>query len=284
MKKMPILLLALIALLGMVSCEKLSRPVLPKDYPTDNPVTPTTPLRFYVDFDSTSAADHQLNVRFKDSISTYPCFFPDPSISSTTGVSGTAMQGSSTAFIHYVSANDFGTSTSFTIAFWIQATLSQKDAVNADGLLSLPSTANFWSDVCIFVDHESSTSDSMPLKFHFANGTADNWDFQYAGTKDIPHMFDGNWHQIAFTYDQTIETGTLYIDGAQYDQKSKETIAFDGAVTGFIVGGFQEMLGIYDTQADNTWQSGWPGGIDQVRLYNTALAASDVQTLFNNKQ
>ena len=284
MKKMPILLLALIALLGVVSCEKLNRPALPKNYPTDNPVTPTTPLRFFVNFDSTSTADGQLNIRFQDSISNYPCFFPDPSISWTTGVHGTAMQGSSTALIHYVNANDFAASTSFSISFWIQATLAQKDHVNADGLLALPSTTNFWSNVCIYADHEASTSDSMPLKFHFANGTGDNWDFQYSGPTGIPSMYDGNWHHIAFTYDQSIETATLYIDGAQFDQKSKEVIAFDGAATGFIIGGFQEMIGIFDTQADNTWQSGWPGGMDQVRLYNTALAASDVQALFNNKQ
>jgi hypothetical protein len=284
MKKMPILLLALITLLGVVSCEKLNRPALPKDYPTDNPVTPSTPLRFYVDFDSTTTADAQLNIRFKDSISNYPCFFPDPSITYTTGVSGTAMQGSATALIHYVNANDFASSTSFSLSIWIQATLAQKDHVNADGLLSLPSTLNFWSNICIFADHETSTSDSMPLKFHFADGTGDNWDFQFAGTGDIPHMYDGNWHQIAFTYDQAAQTGTLYIDGAPFATQSQEAIAFDGAATGFIIGGFQEMIGIYDTQANNTWQSGWQGGIDQVRLYNTALAASDVQALYNNKQ
>jgi hypothetical protein len=284
MKKMPILLLALITLLGVVSCEKLNRPALPKDYPTDNPVTPSTPLRFYVDFDSTTTADAQLNIRFKDSISNYPCFFPDPSITYTTGVSGTAMQGSATALIHYVNANDFASSTSFSLSMWIQATLAQKDHVNADGLLSLPSTLNFWSNICIFADHETSTSDSMPLKFHFADGTGDNWDFQFAGTGDIPHMYDGNWHQIAFTYDQASQTGTLYIDGAPFATQSQEAISFDGAATGFIIGGFQEMIGIYDTQANNTWQSGWQGGIDQVRLYNTALAASDVQALYNNKQ
>jgi hypothetical protein len=35
------------------SCQKMDKPALPADYPTDNPVTPTTPLRFYLSFDST---------------------------------------------------------------------------------------------------------------------------------------------------------------------------------------------------------------------------------------
>ncbi len=284
MKKLPIYFLALIAVLAVVSCEKQGRPALAKNYPTDNPVTPSTPLRFFLSFDSISPADHQLNVRFKDSISSYPCFFPDPSISFITGVSGSAMQGSSTALIHYVNANDFGSSASFTIAFWINATISQKDHVNADGLLDLPSTVNFWSNVCVFADHEASTSDSMVLKFHFANGAGDNWDFQYANGQRLPSMYDGNWHQIAFTYDGSAKVGTLYRDGVQFDQKTNETIAFDGKVSGFVVGGFQEMLGIVDTWANNSWQSGWPGGIDQLRLYNTALAASDVASLYSTKQ
>jgi len=284
MKKIPIYILTLIVFSGMVSCEKLSRPALPKDYPTDHTVTPTTPLRFYVSFDSTNTDDHQLNVRFGDSISGYPSFFPDPSIGFMTGVTGTAMQGSASAVVHYVNANDFASSTSFTISFWINATLAQKDHVNADGLLALPSSSNFWSEVCIFADHETSTSDSGIVKFHFANGTGDNWDFQYANGSRIPHMYDGNWHHLAFTYDASKLTGTFYVDGKQFDQKTNETIKFDGNATGLILGGFQEMLNIEDTWANNSWMSGWAGGMDQLRLYNTALAASDIATLYSNKQ
>ena len=29
------------------SCQKMTTPPLPADYPTDNPVVPATPLRFY---------------------------------------------------------------------------------------------------------------------------------------------------------------------------------------------------------------------------------------------
>lgn len=284
MKKTFLYFLALIPAFAVISCQKNVRPQLPKDYPTDNPVTPTTPLRFFVSFDSSKTDDKQMNIRFKDSISSYPCFFPDPTITIVPGVTGTAMGGSSSAVIHYTSANDFAASTSFSVAFWIKATIDQKDHVNADGLLSLPSTTNFWSNVCIFADHESSTSDSLILKFHFANGTGDNWDFQYAGAQRLPHGYDGNWHHIAFTYDAGKKTGTLYYDGKVFDAKSNETIAFDGKASGFILGGFQEMLNIVDKWSNNTWQSGWPGGIDQVRLYNTALAAADVTGLYNGKQ
>ena len=270
------------------SCQKMSRPALPSDYPTDNVTLPGGNLRFYVSFDSTSEAAKQINVRFADSISGYPSFFPDPSTTYVNGVRGTAYQGSYGTFLHYLNANDFGTATSFTISFWMNVTLAQKDHNNADGVLAFSSTTNFWSNFVVFADHENSTSDSMQLKITFSadhSGTNTNWDFTgYTGSKRWPHMYDGNWHHVAFTYDATSKTGTLYRDGALFDQKTNESIAFDGNDDQLVVGGFQEAVNIVDTYANNSWMSGFPGAIDQIRLYNASLSASDIQSLYNNKQ
>lgn len=270
----------------ITSCEKMSRPVLPADYPQDKPVTPTTSLRFYLPFDSTSDADKQLNIRFADSISNYPSFFPDPSTTAVAGVSGTAYQGSLDTWLHYYSANDFGSSTSFTVSFWLKIPLSAKDNTNADGVLALSSTTNFWGNLTVYADHTTGgNSDSMDLKFHFANGTGDNWDFSgYTYAKRWPHMYDNNWHQVAFTYDAPSKTGTMYRDGVQFDQKTNETIVFDGNASQFVVGGFQEAVNIVDTYSNNSWMSGFPGALDQIRLYNAALSATDVMNLYNTKQ
>ncbi|HEY4966370.1 MAG TPA: LamG domain-containing protein [Puia sp.] len=267
------------------SCQKMTQPALPADYPTDNTVTPSTSLRFFVPFDSTSDAAKQINVRFADSISTYPSFFPDPSTTFVPGVSGTAYQGSLGTFLHYLDANDFGKSTSFTISFWLNIMLSQKDHTNADGILALSSTTNFWSNVCIFADHENSTSDSMQLKFVFANGGGNNWDFAgYTGANRWPAMYDGNWHHVVFVYDAPTSTATLYRDGVQFDKKSNETILFDGNANQLVIGGFQEAVNIVDNYGNNGWMSGFPGAIDQLRMYNVALAAADVQSLYASKQ
>jgi hypothetical protein len=276
--------LAILLFAGLNSCQKISRPAL-GDYTKDEVNLPDGDLRFYLPFDSTSEDAKQLNIRFKDSISGYPSFFPDPTTTYIAGVQGTAYQGSTGTFLHYVNANDFGKATSFTISFWLQATIDQKDHVNADGVLALSSTKNFWSNVVVYADHEASTSDSMQLKFHFANGDGDNWDFAgYTGDSRWPHMYDGVWHHVAFVYDAPSSTATLYRDGVQFDQKTNETIAFDGNADQFIVGGFQEAVNLVDSYANNSWMSGWPGGIDQVRLYSAARSASDVQALYNNKQ
>src|SRR5690348_7162809 len=267
------------------SCQKMETPVLPSDYPTDNVSLPDGALRFYVPFDSTSEEDKQLNIRFKDSISGYPSFFPDPSIGVVPGVSGSAMQGStSKGFVQYVNANDFGKASSFTIAFWMNITLAQKDNVNADGLLAVSSTTNFWGNATVFVDHNT-TVDTMDLKFVFANGSGNNWDFAgYAGANGLKGMYDGQWHHIAFTYDASSKTGSLYVDGALYDKKTNEVIAFDGNDSKVIFGGFQEAASIVSNYGDNGWMAAYPGLLDNVRLYNVALSAADVAALYNNKQ
>jgi hypothetical protein len=125
----------------------------------------------------------------------------------------------------------------------------------------------------------------MQLKFVFANGGGNNWYFAgYTGANRWPHMYDGQWHQVAFVYDAAAKTGTVYRDGVQFDKKTNETIAFDGKDDQVVVGGFQEAVNLVDTYANNTWMSGFPGAIDQLRLYNAALSASDIQALYNSKQ
>ena len=97
-------------------------------------------------------------------------------------------------------------------------------------------------------------------------------------------MYDDQWHQVVFVYDAPSLTATLYRDGVQFDKKTNETILFDGKDNQVVVGGFQEAVNLVDTYPINTWMSGFPGVIDQLRLYNTALAAADVQALYTSKQ
>lgn len=279
-------LLAASMIIGMTSCKKLNQPTLPGDYPQDKTVTPTTSLRFALNFDSTNADAKQLNIRFADSISSYPSFFPDGSISAGPGVRGTAFQSAGSSYIHYYSANDMGSAKSFTLAWWMNVPLAKKDNGHAVGIMALSSTTGFWSNIAVYADNTTKgSSDSMDLKFHFANGTGDNWDFAgYTGTKRWPKMYDGAWHHVAFTYDATSKTGTMYRDGAVFDTKTNETIVFDGKAGQFVLGGFQEAASIVDTYGNNSWMGYFTGSIDQLKMYNAALSASDIANLYTSKQ
>jgi hypothetical protein len=278
------ILAALALIVATPGCDKINHPAL-GSYPTDAH-SPTGPLTFYAAYEGITA----------DSIRAQ---FPitDSSTSFVNGPSGKAIQfnpvlgagktDSVYSFLLYASANTFASAaSSFTISFWLSCPLAKKDNVNADGVLALASSNNFWGNFTVYADHSTGgNSDSMDLKFYFRNGTGDNWDFAgYTGASRWPHMYDGNWHHVAFVYDAPSKTATLYRDGAQFDKKTNETIAFDGNATDLVVGGFEQAAGISGGYDGNTWMSGWPGAIDDIRLYAQALQASDVAALYNGKQ
>jgi hypothetical protein len=269
--------LTLIIAAGLVigSCQKLNHPAL-GNYPKDaNP--PGGPLKFYAAMDGSNVDSIRANFGVDNSV-TY----------AAAGVSGKAAQfdGTKNGYIAYPAANDFGISTNFTISFWINITAAQKDNNHAVGVLAFANGGGFWSDIVFYADNNTKgTTDSMDLKIHFTQaGGGDNWDFAgYNFTKAWPHMYDGKWHQVAFTYDANAKTGTVYRDGVQFDQKTNEAIAFSSP-SQLILGGFQQAASIQGTYAQNTWMAGFPGLMDNVRLYGTTLSASDIQALYTNKQ
>jgi len=263
--------------IAVTSCQKMNQPGL-GDYEEDVVVTPTTPLRFFVSFDSTSTEDKQVNIRFKDSISGYPSFFPDNSIKVVPGINGTAYEGNLDKNLTYLNVNDWGKSTSFTIAFW-----EKKNGINnndAEFVMSIPSTGGHWSNsnMLLIFDHKGagSTPDSSVIKLMVAEvGGGDHW-FELVGNSRMARVTDGQWHHLAFAYDETTSQMRIYRDGALYNT---QTWTGHGAIkmdhtkaTGFYLGG-----------KTTDWGKSFNGSIDQFRLYNKALTAAEVQSLFTSR-
>ena len=258
----------------LVNCNKPEHPEL-GNYPKDtNP--PGGPLKFYAALDG-SAVD---SVRANFGVVTDAAFVE--------GVTGKAAQADATkkGFISFPSANDFGSSSSFTISFWMKATLAQKNHTNAAGVLAFGNSKNFWGNATFYAENEASLSDSMPLKIHFnAANNADNWSAAgYTGNKRWPKMYDGNWHMVTVTYSAADSMYIAYRDGAQFDKmKMSPAIKFENS-SQLVVGGFQEAAGVVDNYGNNSWMAAFGGSVDQVRLYGTTLSASDITALYTNKQ
>lgn len=264
--------------LAILSCQKMDKPTL-GDYPQDQTVTPTTPLRFFVSFDSTSAEDNQLNIRFKDSISNYPSFFPDNSISAVPGVHGTAYQGNLDKNLSYINSNDWGQSTSFTIAFWEKK--SGINDVDAEFVMSIPSTAGHWSNsnALLIFDNKGagSTPDSSVIKLMIAEiGNGDHW-FELTGNKRMAGVTDNEWHHLAFAYDETTSNLKVYKDGALYT-----TLSWDAH--GPIKMDYTKATGFYLGGKTTDWGKAFNGSLDQFRLYNKALSDAEIQSLYTNKE
>jgi len=253
------------------SCDKLSHPKL-GDYPKDS-AQPGGPLKFYVAFDGTTP-DPLMNA--VDSIrANFPSENP---LASVDGVSGKAVQGNGTQAIKYPSANDFNTSTSCTISMWVNNTVNP----NTELYFSLVSK-DYWHGSAAFLLVEHATPDKCQLKF----ALMDHW-VEYIDNFNEP-LFDGNWHHLAFTYDETTSTVKVYFDGAEVPLPPNAAANFAGlgklnlkTASNLVLAGWNKHAGL-DGPTD-AWISAFTGKMDQFRLYGKTLSASEVLALYNSKQ
>lgn len=276
------LLLLLAFGLIITSCKKLDRPAL-GDYPTDDQNLPAGNLRFYTPFDLTG---DEFRYQVADSISTNPSFFDPSPLTLTDGVRGKAIKGSDAKAIQYLNANDWGKSSSFTVSTWL------KNSVPTGGKAQFAFTLgnkDFWCNCSMFVlfDHTNSgaTVDSAVIKFYMVDNKGEKW-FELTGPNRMPKIYDGAWHHLVFTYDETTSNMIFYRDGVAY-----HTINWAGhgkfevtptSLGRFVLGGMNKHAGVAGPQDD--WMQSWQGGMDQFRLYNKALSATEIQALYNSRQ
>jgi hypothetical protein len=272
---------ALLLLSGFNSCQKFDRPEL-GDYIRDaNP--PGGPLKFYTAFDGTS------NDPLRNAVDSIKANFAVSNpFTSVTGIKGQAVKGVATKdkAIKYTSANDFATSTSITVAYWM------KHSPQTDGEpefhFSLPSK-DFWHESAMFLlvekggpNNDNSTASQMACTF----ALQDRW-VEFRGVNRLPNALDGNWHHIAFVYDQTTSKVTAYVDGAAVPYTGTGNNIGLGPlnfknISNFVVGGWNKHVQGVNGPTDG-WIHSYSGSMDQFRLYGKALSASEVQALYNSK-
>ena len=276
MKKVILSALILTALVFVIgSCSKKDRPTLgnyPKDADPHFPLYPGGPLKFYAAFNGTGT-DKLMNA--VDSIrANFPTANP---LAAATGISGMGIKGDGAKAIAYPSANDFNLSTSMTISMWINNTVN----TNTELLFSLVSK-DYWHESSAFLLLEHATPTKCQLKF----ALEDHW-VEYIDNFNKP-LFDGNWHHLAFVYDETNSSIKVYYDGAEVALPAGAAGNFAGlgklnlkTSTSLVVGGWNKHANI--SGPTDSWISGFTGKMDQFRLYGKALSASEILALYNSK-
>lgn len=279
MKRLKFFASALGAVLLFAGCQKMDRPAL-GNYLTDaNPAT--GPLKFYVSFNGT-ATDAKAgaidSVQFTKPVSNTMTFAAS-GVNSTRGV-----MGDGTQYIQFGKPNNFANwAESFTVAFWEKR--NGMPVGEAEFPFSLSSTNGHWagtSMMCLF-DHAGAgaTNNLAVIKFVLVDrNMSDTW-LAWEGGNKVPGIQDNNWHHLAFVYDATTSKCTLYVDGVananvpQWGSHGKVMFDYE-KVKSFQIGGRpKEDLG---------WGRSWTGGLDQFRLYTSALTAAEVQALYSGKK
>lgn len=259
-------------IIGLVAdgCNKPERPPL-GDYPKDaNP--PGGPLKFYVAFDGTT------NNSLMNAVDSVRANFPSSNpLASVAGVSGKAAAGDGKNAINYPSANDFKNATSCTIAMWVNNTVN----TNTEFLFSLVDK-DYWHGSSAFLLLEHATPAKCQLKF----ALMDHW-VEYIDDFNEP-LFDGQWHHLAFTYDETTSTVKVYFDGNEVALPPGAAGNFAGLgqlnlknASNFVISGWNKHVGL--TGPTDDWISAFTGKMDQFRLYGKVLTASEIKALYNSK-
>lgn len=269
-------IIGLVALsLGMAACQKMDKPAL-GNYPKDTSV-PGGPLKFYAAFDGINA----------DSVR---ATFGNPkNVTYTAGVNGQAYQGSADTYLAYAAANDWKKSTSATIAFWMKSP-EPAAGIGAQFLFSQATSTDIWTKADVFLlmeDGGQSNGGKMAAKFYLF----DQW-LEFVGDHRINGVLDDQWHHLAFVYDETTSKLTTYVDGAALTglPSNKTDVKKNGnprgaldlsKATGFVVGGPAHHA---SGATPDGWMVNYRGQLDQFRLYSSALSATEVAALFNDRK
>jgi hypothetical protein len=285
-KTFPALLGSAAALLMLAGCQKMERPAM-GDYPQDsNP--PGGPLKFYVAFDGTTTNPLMNAV---DSIRA--SFASDNPLTTVDGISGKAIQGTNMKYVKYAKPNDWATTAqSFTISVWYKKDGQTKNNKGGNGpeyLFSLKQTnvsgANHWSgSILLFFLEGNNTACAVKTMFADKNN-ADSWS-TWEGGNSIPGLCDNKWHHLAVVYNHTNSQAILYVDGVANPNvrgwPGHGPINFDNnRILEMRVGAGPAAA---NTDTDDWLAGTFKGGIDQFRLYGTALSAADVAALYNGKK
>ncbi|MEI9909413.1 MAG: LamG-like jellyroll fold domain-containing protein [Bacteroidota bacterium] len=192
----------------------------------------------------------------------------------TGGFKGQALQGSANGYVISDLPNAIKNLNSFTIDYWLNS------PINSTGILApivISRTDQFWGALDMFFEN-GSTAASGNLKVHF-NGQTEVW-----FTNGFISNPWGTWLNIGLTYDAASSTFILYQNGTKVASQTATglgNLVFPATATKLIFGTeqFQTSPSLGTAGGAQGWASYLTGQMDEVRIYNKALSASDLQAL-----
>ena len=295
--KLILVCFAMFALFGgtaLFSCQKLHRPELGEMLRDPDP-PPYNALKSYWQFENNAndEGESKLSVTTKN-------------ITYAPGVSGQAARIGADGYILLKAVGDtvkypnefvglpadtLRNLGSFTIAFWLNGTGPVQGG--AQGLFAISHKTQFWGNLEIFLENWSNTADPSEafIKVHMfnfgvASGNGEEWN-----EVKIPGILN-KWSHIAITYDAGTSQFSIYGNGQAPASHNKKVLRsgnygkvrfndFNGMVLGNFA--FQTSPSLTN-HGPETWAKAFNGSLDQFRIYNRALSATEVSDLVNTKK
>jgi hypothetical protein len=170
---------------------------------------------------------------------------------------------------------------SFTISFWVNPTFVDANADNGiDGILGLVGISNpdrFWGNLEWFVENNSNP-DAAIIKVILTNNNTQETDIVVNNYKGL----FGTWTNHTLSYDAATAILTYYINGSSAASK---TVPWTGPI--IFANSGPMVLGAVQFQTTpsltnhgiESWANWLTGTIDELRIYNAALTATEVNAL-----
>ena len=191
------------------------------------------------------------------------------------GFKGQAYKGTLNSYVVAEPSDAIKNLQSFTVTEWLNTPPPSTGILD---FFTLSNTTHFWGNIEMFFENGSDNTNGK-IRVHVSKGGNDN---TYA-VDGVPNLFN-SWVNIAVSYDATSSTFTLYVNGSKINSGKAGTL--EGALSFTDVGNIVFGCPQFQTTPSQTsgsdaqgWASFITGQIDEVRVYNTALAATDLQAL-----
>jgi hypothetical protein len=174
---------------------------------------------------------------------------------------------------------------SFSMSFFVKPDFIDANTDNGiDGILGLvnfSNTTTFWGNIDFFVENGSNPA-AAKMVIHVTNDDSETW------INEVNNVagFFGTWTHHVVTYDGAARQFKYYINGVLKLTKPAgwtDPLTFKNA--GQLVFGtvqFQTNPSLTSNTGAQDWASYLTGELDEVRLFNRALSADEVQQIYDD--
>ena len=216
-----------------------------------------------------------------------------PNVTYVAGRNGQAYQGTDNAHLLYTipSGSKLKSLTSFTVAMWFKSPLVTGDPEPIFFQIG-KSTDLFWGNLTLALNRLDATADSLAIKsFFFKDGV--EWSGQHIGYSNNVFTTD-IWMHLVIQYDATTSKYMIYKDGLKVETNEGVENRWAGPAP---AEGPQPPLGPLafvdadvinigawrpksEGDATDAWMGWYKGNLDELRVYDKALSAAEIQALF----
>ena len=213
-----------------------------------------------------------------------------PGVTYVAGRRGQAYQGADQAHLLYTipDGSKLKTLTSFSLAMWLKSPLVTGDPEPTIFEIG-KSDDLFWGNLKFALNRLSATADSLQLKTFFLKSDATTWKGQHISYSN-PSFQINKWMHIVVQYDVTTSKFMIYKDGVKVNIPANIENRIDGE-NGPALGplAFENVdklnFGAWRTKSEgglsDAWMGWYLGNIDEFRVYDKALTATEVKALYD---